>query len=68
MNARVPTPHIDPIMTIAQVRAAVSYSNSQIYRLIEKGFFPDRVRLGPGRVSWRTSDIVEWLESRSKPA
>lgn len=67
MNAQVPTPYIDPIMTIEEVRAAVSYSASQIYRLIEKDLFPERVRLGPGRVGWRASDIIAWLESRQKP-
>lgn len=55
---------IDPILKIRQVEEAVGYSTSQIYRLIASGDFPDRVRLGPGRVGWRSSAIAEWLDMR----
>lgn len=52
---------IDPILTMAQVRAIVTYSHSQIYRLIKANQFPAQVRLGPGRVGWRQSAISRWL-------
>lgn len=64
MNATSPTPIIDPVLSLRQVRTLVLYSSSQIYRLIAAGDFPDRIRLGPARVGWRTSDIVAWLGSR----
>lgn len=64
MNALNTLSPIDPILSIKQVCAAVGYSPSQIYRLLADGAFPDRIRLGPGRVGWRTSQIVGWLDSR----
>ena len=64
MNANSTLQAIDPILNIKQVMEVVGYSKSQIYRLIDGGSFPDRVRLGPGRVGWRRSMIVGWIDSR----
>lgn len=64
MNANSTATSIDPVLNLKQVRELVLYSSSQIYRLIALGEFPDRIRLGPARVGWRTSDIVAWLKSR----
>lgn len=64
MNATLTTTSVDPVLSLRQVRGLVLYSSSQIYRLIALGEFPDRIRLGPARVGWRTSDIVAWLRSR----
>lgn len=61
VNMQIP---IDPVLNLKQVQEAVGYSASQIYRLIAKGEFPDRLRLGPGRVGWRSSSISIWLDSR----
>lgn len=55
---------IDPILKVGEVRAAVSYSVSQIYRMIREERFPRPLRLGPGRVGWRRSAIVGWLAER----
>lgn len=55
---------IDPVLTLAQVEAAVSYSRSQLYRMVKAGTFPKQIRLGPGRVGWRQSAVAEWLASR----
>jgi prophage regulatory protein len=64
MNANFTATSIDPVLSLKQVRGLVLYSSSQIYRLIALGDFPDRIRLGPARVGWRTSDIAAWLKSR----
>lgn len=64
MNANSTTTSVDPVLSLKQVRGLVLYSSSQIYRLIALGAFPDRIRLGPARVGWRTSHIVAWLNSR----
>jgi prophage regulatory protein len=64
MNAIPTTTSVDPVLSLKQVRGIVLYSSSQIYRLIALDAFPDRIRLGPARVGWRTSDIVAWLKSR----
>lgn len=64
MNTPYSTNVIDPVLTIAQVSKAVSYSPSQIYRKVADGTFPAPVRLGVGRIGWRQSDIIRWLDSR----
>jgi predicted DNA-binding transcriptional regulator AlpA len=64
MNAISQQPTVDAMLNLSQVCKLVLYSPSQIYRLIANGSFPDRVRLGPARVGWRTSDIAAWLASR----
>ena len=55
---------IDPVLTLSQVRAAVSYSSSQLYRMVKAGSFPKQIRLGPGRVGWRQSTVAAWLKAR----
>jgi len=64
MNATSPSPSIDPVLSLAKVQEVVGYSASHIYRMVAAGTFPDRVRLGPARVGWRSSAIAEWIDSR----
>lgn len=52
------------ILSIKQVRELVLYSPQHIYRLEQAGKFPKRVRLGPNRVGWIESEVLEWLNSR----
>jgi prophage regulatory protein len=54
-----------PLMKLSEVMAATTYSSSQIYRMMKDGTFPAQLHLGPNRVAWRTSDIADWLASRS---
>ncbi len=42
----------------------ITYCAEHIRRLELSGLFPQRVRLGPGRVAWRLSEIEDWLDSR----
>jgi len=37
---------------------------SSIYELVNQGTFPRQVRLGPGRVAWRESEIIAWMIDR----
>ncbi len=64
MNAILPSPYIDPVLSLKKVQELVGYSSSHIYRMVAAGTFPDRVRLGPARVGWRTSAIADWINSR----
>jgi prophage regulatory protein len=52
------------LLPMATVKARTSLSPATIYRLIRKGEFPRSVRLSPGRVGWRDSDIQSWLSKR----
>ena len=42
----------------------IPYSASQIYRLEKAGLFPKRIQLGPGRVAWLLSEVLEWIEAK----
>ena len=47
-----------------EVRALVLYSLQHIDRLEAAGDFPIRVKLGPCRVGWIESEILDWLNQR----
>ena len=47
-----------------ELRRLVPYSDSQIYRMEKQGLFPKRITLGPGRVAWRLSEVLEWIECK----
>ena len=53
------------IITAKQRREMIPYSDMHIWRLEKAGTFPRRIRLGPGRVGWRLSEILEWINKRS---
>ena len=46
-----------------EVEKITGMGRSSIYRLMQKGKFPRRVRIGPAAVRWRASDIMAWLKS-----
>ena len=52
------------LLSKRQVRELVLYSPQHIARLEAMGKFPKRVRLGPCRVGWVESEVLEWLKER----
>lgn len=54
------------VMRIAEVQSTISYSPSQIYRMIKANTFPKPIRLGPGRVGWKSSAVQAWISSREQ--
>lgn len=52
------------LLTKKQVKHLVCYSYAHIDRLEAEGRFPVRVRLGPQRVAWVESEILEWISAR----
>ena len=46
-----------------EVEKITGMGRSSIYRLMKKGKFPRRVRIGPKAVRWRLSVIMAWLKS-----
>jgi prophage regulatory protein len=44
--------------------AMLLYSPQHTARLEKAGLFPKRVQLGPNRVGWVESEVLEWLEQR----
>ena len=51
-------------------RRLVPYSDTHIRRLERAGLFPHRVRLGPNRVGWLRSEVLNWIKQRmiNRPA
>jgi len=47
-----------------QLRELVLYSPQHVARLEKAGKFPMRVQLGPNRVGWVESEILDWLQER----
>lgn len=45
-----------------QVLEVTTLSHATLWREIKAGRFPKQVRLSPGRVGWRASDLRLWLE------
>jgi prophage regulatory protein len=45
-----------------QVKELVLYSPQPTARLEKAGLFPNRIQLGPNRVGWVESEVLEWLE------
>jgi prophage regulatory protein len=50
----------EQFMRFRQVEAATGMGRSQLYRNIKAGLFPKQVRIGPGSVAWRSSEIEAW--------
>ena len=56
------------LVSAKELRQLVPYSRVHILRLEKMGEFPRRIRLGPsptGRVGWRLSEIMQWIEERA---
>ena len=52
------------ILSKKDLRALVLYSPAHIDRLEKAGRFPKRVQLGPCRVGWVESEVLDWLQER----
>ena len=50
-------------LRLAQVKARVGMSKTQIYRLIQKGEFPSPLKLGSQSSVWPDSKIREWQDA-----
>jgi predicted DNA-binding transcriptional regulator AlpA len=58
-DALVRFPHLN-------LRFGIPYDRSTIYKKRLDGSFPEPLRLSPGTIAWRVSDIEEWLASRPR--
>jgi len=49
-----------------EVRELVRLSEPTIYRLRRKGKFPAPIILGEKRIAYRRSEVMSWLEARTR--
>ena len=61
MNTKYPS---DRIIDSEERRQLVPYSDMHIWRLEKTGHFPQRVRLGKGRIGWSLNEIQQWIAAR----
>jgi len=52
------------ILSKKALKELVLYSPQHIARLEKAGLFPKRVQLGPNRVGWVETEVLDWLDQR----
>ena len=52
------------ILSKRDLKELVLYSLQHVARLEKAGKFPKRVQLGPNRVRWVESEVLDWLTER----
>ena len=61
-------PSQDRILRPRELADRIGLSLATLWRLRRRGDLPEPIRLSPGCVGWRTSDIERWLEARETAA
>lgn len=54
------------LLRLPQVESTCGLKKSSIYDRVNKGTFPQPVRLGPKSVAWRSDEIKQWVASRPR--
>ena len=54
------------LLTRQQVEKIVGIKRSTIYKLMRSGMFPEPIRIGPGSVRWRKSELEEWINAQPR--
>lgn len=53
---------MDQLLRRRDVERMCAISRATLYRYIKKNVFPRPIRIGPGSVRWRLSDVAKWME------
>lgn len=56
----------DRILRPRELAGHVGLSLATLWRLRRRGDLPEPIRLSPGCVGWRSSDIEAWLAARAE--
>ena len=56
----------DRIISAAERRHMIPYSDMHIWRLEKAGRFPKRIRIGKNRVGWSFQELQEWIGEEKK--
>jgi prophage regulatory protein len=52
------------IISAAERRRLLPFSDMHIWRLEKAGKFPKRIKLGEHRVGWDLDEVIAWIEDR----
>jgi prophage regulatory protein len=55
---------IDGLIKLDKVKEMTTFSTSTIYRLLDEGKFPLRIRLGAKKVFWVEEEIKEYMKEK----
>ncbi len=55
----------DTINRLPAVKQFSGLGKTSIYDGVAAGTFPAPLKIGPRAIGWRTSDLMEWLNSRT---
>ncbi len=60
------TQQADPIsreglLSLHEVRRLTTLSQSEVYRRMDTGAFPQPFRISPNRVAWRAGEVLDWI-------
>ena len=47
-----------------QLHELTGLSLATLWRMRRRGDLPEPIRLSPGRVAWRETDIADWIDRR----
>ena len=64
MDSKTHATYIDRIVRMPECIKLTGRSAASIHRDIQKGTFPQKVRLGENSVGFRLSCILKWIEER----
>jgi prophage regulatory protein len=59
-----PTQTTGRVISAAERRRLVPFSDMHIWRLERAGKFPKRIKLGERRVGWDFHEVISWIEDR----
>lgn len=51
----------DRFLSVADVSRVVGLSKTTIYKYVGAGAFPDSVPVGPKRIAWLESEVMQWM-------
>lgn len=54
------------LLRLPEVLELTKLGRSTLYRLMTNGQFPVPIKLSARAVAWRQSEIVDWIDSRSR--
>ncbi len=54
----------DRYLSTADVTAMLGISRSTLHRMVERGEFPEKIQVTPGRVGWKLSTVNAWIDKR----
>ena len=61
-----PPPSSERLLNWKELKSRVTLCRSTITRMERDGHFPHSIKLSPGRVAWRESEVVAWIAKRQE--